>query len=91
MKITASNWKETFPKAPMTFATFINGAYCEQKFMLKPGTNIQIRYVEPEDIIQTLQKRIKNQLNPGSVRSIQNTEKWNKMIQQAEQIKGKNE
>lgn len=84
MKITAKNWDEIFPKASMKFQTFVNGAYCPQKYTKEPGGFKQIRYTTPEDVIEVLAKRLPGQKNPLGTKAVREREIWKYMTERAE-------
>ena len=86
MKITRENWNEVLNNPPMKFETFCNGSHCKTKTM-KSKTNFnQIRYVEPEDVIYAIKKRIENQLNQEGIQARNNRLKWLKITKSAQAL-----
>jgi len=86
MRITRYNWKEVLNDPPMKFETFVNGSYCPIRMMKNPNGYNQIRYIEPEDVIITIKKRIENQLNPESGKSTKDRLRWIKITKAAEKL-----
>jgi hypothetical protein len=81
MKIHKHNYKELLPEASMDIQTVMAGRFIPIRHTLF-GNN-QIRYLEPEDIIHSMQKRLQA---PQSKSKDLNQWRWIKMIELCQKL-----
>lgn len=86
MKITRDTWDELLGYPDMKFETFCGGAYCKTKVMKSQVNFSQIRYLEPQDIVDVVKKRIEGQLNVDGRLAKSNRKKWLKLAEKAQKL-----